>query len=551
MMTSLRFRVSAFRFLAPTLAAASLAVDVGTTQVATVSTATGSELTRVFSQQARCTAATADGRLWTLSYFDDGKANGDASRSLRIHESPDAGKTWKVATQVRTLGPIRGSIATGVDGETLHMVFEARAGLGYGSIYYADWNTRTKQWGAADKIIAKGANANSQFLIPCIDVARDGRLVVSHYTHRQGPWAGMLQIGTNGNWTTPTRVNADTYGVRIDHQIAGDDVWFAYRTNSGGYGIRARRYDLATDAWGTEGELQVSQANTNKAGPANNGNCVAIDGAGKTWVLWSCGTSTAGKGEIWLSGKAPTATSFNEHYKVDDDAPIKGGNNTYDHYSLAVDASGRVLVYYGLLSENLTKLWLRFPLQNGLSPKLTQHTGVADDMFRVNGLRLTDLRGGSYVLLEDRAGKSLRMFVRGAGLTVPHVQSCSGTGVAAPVLTTDRAPALGVPVTFQFSDLPSNAPGVFMLGIDNRNFGPFKLPLPLDALGFKGCLLAQNPLANGGLVANAQGQATVTFPYPSLTALTGVPVFWQGFVVAANANTGGGVLSNGVATIAQ
>ena len=520
-------------------------------QLSTVTTATGKQTVRVGTQFLRTTATTADGRHFALVQSNDGLANGDASLTLEVHASSDGGSTWTRVTSMPQIGAVNGSVVCDPDGRTLHFVYEARLGNGHASIAYDAWDSVANKWSANAKILQTSTSANSQFLQPVIDATRDGRLIVSYYTHRQGPWTGQMQVGKDGNWTATARVNVDTYGVRIDHQVDGDSVWFAYRTNTGGYGIRARRYDLVASAWGAEGELEVSGKNSNIVGTANSASCIAVDRSGKAWVLWSSGGTSAGTGVLWLSAKSQTATSFDEHYKVDDDAPILGGNNNYDHFTLSLDDGGRVNVVYSLLQDQRAKLYLRFPIGTQLSPRLQLAAGVADDFTRMNGARRSDTREPLFVQVENGLGSAARILVRGSGSVVPHVVACSGSGAQAPRLTTDRAPSLGVTLGLELAQLGANLPGVLFVGVDNKNFGPFTLPLPLDALGFANCFLAQTPIADGAFVANASGSTTVAFPYPNLGALRGVPIFWQGFVVAPGANAGGALLTNGVATIAR
>ncbi|MCB9892356.1 MAG: hypothetical protein H6832_11345 [Planctomycetes bacterium] len=539
--------------LAALLILASIPSNRLSAQIQTITTATGAATVRIGMQHLRTVASTSDGRVFALVHENDGLANGDASLFLDLWESGDGGVTWKRTTRMPRTGAVRGSLVTGLDGKTLHIVYEARLGNGHASIAYDAWDSVAKSWSTHGKILQTSTSTNAQFLQPVIDVTRDERLVIAYYTHRQGPWSGQMQIGdANGaNWTATARVNVDTYGVRIDHQVAGDDAWFAYRTNTGGYGIRARRYDLAGPGWGSLGELEVSGKNANISGTANSSSVLAVDRDGKVWVLWSSGGTSAGTGVIWLSAKASSSQSFAEHYKVDDDAPILGGNNNYDHFSLTLDENGRLQVLYSLLSEQNANLYLRFPVGSQLSPRLQLALGKADDFARICGNRRSEPREPVYALLEDKAGSSVRILVRGSGTVVPHVTACSGTGAAAPLLTTDRGPVLGTTLNFLLEDLGANRPGAFFVGVDDTMFGSFLLPLPLDALGFRGCFLAQSPLASSGFASNSAGTLTIPVPYPNLSALKGTPIFWQAFVASPGANAGGALLTGGLATIAR
>src|SRR5262245_49036528 len=83
---------------------------------------TATELVSPMLNQMRSTAVTSDGRLWTLTLVDDGLQAGEASYSLNVNASADNGKNWTIATKMRVPGSIRGSLTTGNDGRTLHIV---------------------------------------------------------------------------------------------------------------------------------------------------------------------------------------------------------------------------------------------------------------------------------------------------------------------------------------------------------------------------------------------------------------------------------------------
>src|SRR6185503_13046500 len=110
-------------------------------------------------------------------------------------------------TTVRTPGPARGSLVTGIDGRTLHVAWSALNGnLGYG-VYYAPFDTRAMQWGAPDFELGKGVDSNTGFHEPVIDVTRRGIVGVAYYTNRQGPWAGQLRVLSSGTWAPVQKVN--------------------------------------------------------------------------------------------------------------------------------------------------------------------------------------------------------------------------------------------------------------------------------------------------------------------------------------------------------
>src|SRR5262245_44115638 len=225
------------------LALATLLAATSTAQLQLVAKPqTATETVSPMLNQMRGIAVTSDGRLWTLTFADDGLMAGESSYSLRLHVSADNGQTWAIANKMRTPGSIRGSLTTGTDGRTLHVVSRSTNGAtGYG-IYYGVFDTRAMAWVGSDYEVAKGIDANNQFLEPVVEVTRGGVVGVCFSTHRQGPWAGQLRVLKGGAWGAVQKVNVDTYGFEINMQAYGDDLHLAYRSNAGLYGIRYRRF---------------------------------------------------------------------------------------------------------------------------------------------------------------------------------------------------------------------------------------------------------------------------------------------------------------------
>ena len=183
-------------------------------------------------------ARTSDGRLWALTYYNDGKAQGAKSQSDRLFVSSDNGKTWKLATTLRTPGAVRGSMRTGADGRTLHLVWQANdsttTSSSFYSVYYASFDTVTAKWNGTDFKVASGANSNNQYQSPDVAITEKGTVVVAYNGHRQSPsWSGRMRVYKNDSWQSERKVNVDTYGIQLDVQAHGEDVYFAYRTSFG------------------------------------------------------------------------------------------------------------------------------------------------------------------------------------------------------------------------------------------------------------------------------------------------------------------------------
>lgn len=536
------------------LSAAVISGQELTAQLSTVTTATGSEVVQGVLSGQQGLARTADGRLWALTYYNDGKANGAQSMFDRIYVSKDNGKTWSLGTTVPKTGAVRGSIRTGVDGTTLHVVWQGNdsttTSTSFYTVYYATYDTLTGKWNGTPYKVAAGVNSNDQYQSPDVVVTPGGTVVVAYNGHRQSPsWSGRMRVLKGSTWSAEQRINVDTYGIQVDMQAHGEDVYFAYRTNSGGYGIRCRRYQTAIDKWGAEGEMQVSQANPTNTNPASSGNGLCVLPNGDVYVIYAKGTSSAGKGEIWV-GIAPTGTyKFTTHVKVADDAAMIGGNKTYYHYALSRSGT-RVNVLYSKLSESNKTLYLRWFAGTTILPPtgIQQATGTANQFGFVSAHRDPLGEHGMMALTTDRGTPNrVQALVAATGFSILHQGGCMGSLKSQPALRPGSIPVLGQVFNLEHSRLPASAPALMLLGANAQTWGPIPLPLKLDGLGMPGCLLAQDILVTAGFVAKGDGTATLPLPIPSLPSLAGVPFYVQSFVIATGANKGNAVMTNGIA----
>jgi hypothetical protein len=441
----------------------------------------------------------------------------------------------------------------GLDGRTLHLAWQAQNGnLGAG-VYYAPFDTRTMQWAATDFELAKGVDANTQFLEPVIDITRRGVVGVAYYTHRQGPWAGQLRVLSGGTWAPVQKVNVDTYGVLCNLTAHGDDFHLAYRTNAGLYGIRYRRFDTSTMAFGAEGEVMVSQANP-LVTTASSANSIAVAPNGDIYIVYSSGAATAGGGVIWLAYAASGTYAFTTHVKVADDAPLQGGNFAYYHYSVGLGATGVPHVIYSLANETYAKLYWRFSLGGPtLGPQLQLAAGANDSFQWAVASRLELTKLGLLATLTDRsvAGGQATFLQATSGVALYHGLACQGASTQLPSLETRGLPGLGAALNLDLGSLPASTQCILALGASDTAYGPLPLPFDLAILGAPGCLLTQDAPIALGFASSGQGTATLALTVPNNPGLAGVPLFFQALVVAPGANPVGLILTNGIAAIAR
>jgi hypothetical protein len=109
-----------------------------------------------------------------------------------------------------------------------------------------------------------------------------------------------------------------------------------------------------------------------------------------------------------------------------------------------------------------------------------------------------------------------------------------------------KALLYGKSFVMQIQDARPSAAVVFILGTkESGNWGGFKLPLPLDRAGAKGCALLTDPLVFLGGVANGQGRGLLTLAIPSDSRFLGFWLRFQGMSLDAKANAFGLVTSAG------
>lgn len=525
-------------------------------QLTTITQAGSGETVQAMLSHTRSLAMTSDGRIWTVIHFNDGKGNGAKSQFLRIYSSSDNGKTWSHATTARAEGGIRGSLVTGTDGKTLHVAWRAFNGQVGSSVLYAPYDTVTGKWLGSDVVLAKGGSTtNQQYLEPQISVTAKGTLVVCFYQHRQGAfpaWSGAMTYNKGGSWTTPARVNVDTYGVLIDAMTAGEDVHFAYRTNSGLYGIRYRRFDTAADKWGGEGEQQVSQKN-----PANmrssSGNMLAQAPNGDTYVLYALGDTAVGKGSIWVGYSQSGKYDFSTHVKVADDPPLQGGNFSYYNYTLSRSHDGRIYVLYSLASEGNANLYMRWLIAGKIFPSVPVRLvqGTTSQFTWIAGHRLAHGGFGFMATVRDTSHTGGRASFYGGqsnGAVVLHGRGCQGNLGTPPRLSADL-PALGLTHNLALQDLPKSQPGIVFFGLSDKVLGGIPLPLDLTPLMMPGCFLVQDFFLTLGYAASSQGAAGVAIPFPNDPRLAGLPFYTQAFQIAPGANGQNALMTNGLSSI--
>ncbi len=522
---------------------------------------------------------TSDGRLWSLSFWNERKTK-DPSKDyhLLLHVSGDGGKTWKKVTEARTKGETYGSLVTGPRGQKLHIVWSgydgkknpSRPGKYLSSIYYGVFDTVKGAWiGAKDSLIQGAGSDREQYYDPDVEVTPDGVVTISFGNRYVAPrgaigspgsWNSYLVWNKGQGWSKPHRINRTTYGVGCDLHYSpfDDDLHMAYRVNTGGYGTAYRSFDVSKGVFGAE--ILVPVAPGAKGLFHGNRNHLAVSPkTGDLWVLYVRNepNKSPKMSEIRVAYLKRGATKFSKDYLVSTDSYGLGGNVSSYHYSLSTTLAGAVTAVFSLKSEGYSKLYQRILLPTMILPKIKLRTGRGNQFSWVAGYRPTKQGGGLHALISDHSsigplggGRTLYMGPA-TGAMVLHGAGCDGGKYDTPIASGSGAPALGGKIPLAFFAMPPKAPAVLIAGINDKNLGALRLPLPLFPLGLTGCFLHQDVLITLGFQADSKGEASLPLPLPNDPRLRNLPIFFQAYVVAPAANAGNGLMSNGVSAIAR
>ena len=118
-------------------------------------------------------------------------------------------------------------------------------------------------------------------------------------------------------------------------------------------------------------------------------------------------------------------------------------------------------------------------------------------------------------------------------------RGCGPTPVPTLAAATGSRPVIGGNLSLITTNLPANAKtGLISFGVSNQTFGTVQLPLGLDVLGMKGCLLYHSFDILAFLPVN-NGTMSVTGLLPNDQALVGLKLYAQSAAsnVASNAGT--------------
>ncbi|MCC6784527.1 MAG: hypothetical protein IT457_16910 [Planctomycetes bacterium] len=125
---------------------------------------------------------------------------------------------------------------------------------------------------------------------------------------------------------------------------------------------------------------------------------------------------------------------------------------------------------------------------------------------------------------------------------------CAGGAGFATLSAHGAVPRLGQSFTVFASNLPPDHAALMFLGVSNRTWQGFSLPLQLDAFGMPGCrLFVSTELASP--LFNWSGQATWMALIPNDMSLAGRSFYLQALAIDRVANPLGAVMSNAMAGV--
>lgn len=124
---------------------------------------------------------------------------------------------------------------------------------------------------------------------------------------------------------------------------------------------------------------------------------------------------------------------------------------------------------------------------------------------------------------------------------------CKGTGPGngVPAMTATGRPVINQAFNVDLAQARANAAALLVLGVSDKMWGAFTLPLDLTPFGAPNCNLLASFDLFGAVAVSASGTATTRFPIPNDATLSGSIFFNQYLVLDAPANALKVVVSNG------
>jgi len=442
----------------------------------------------------------ANKTAWQLVWREMG---GVDNRRLSLFRSDDGGNTWLPCLELPTLQDGRGSIAMGADCKTLSVVWDARES-GFSSVYYGEINTDNCTWSCPHTALATGTSS-SDFWAMDVESTIGGRVAVIYMRSYAGSQNGYF----NGNWSSTIRVkqpgpcgtlfgagqaiNTGTTAVNANMVAIGDDVHIVYRTAHGGYGISYRGFDTRSEAFfsSTPADVPIGP-NGNLDMHASN---VAVITTNNRWarecqlaclhVLYATGDYVIGNGQIWHAW-APVAGAASGDWPrsvVASYPELLGGNQTYNHYTLATGENDAVFAIWKKKVANVTEFRLQ-PFGCGAAlPDQLLFSWNSDDAAGINGHRGSNTMAKPHfmVSLQGIPMEGVLMWrargnpaVKGRAHTVAYGRTCE-LAAKQPTLRSRNTPTIGAPpLVLETSGFVNSNPAVLMAGTacTSITFGP-------------------------------------------------------------------------------
>nr|HMQ21522.1 hypothetical protein [Planctomycetota bacterium] len=124
--------------------------------------------------------------------------------------------------------------------------------------------------------------------------------------------------------------------------------------------------------------------------------------------------------------------------------------------------------------------------------------------------------------------------------------SCAGSTTTALLAGGKELPWIGDQHEYRLRDALPNAPVAFVLGLSDRRWSGFDLPIDLTVLGAGACSLYASMDLVIGLATTAGGTVSVPVTLPPIATLGGARFYTQFFAFDLAANTLGMTFTNGV-----
>jgi len=393
------------------LLAKSLAAQLG---FATVTVAGEDERVWASRPYQRAIAQSSDGTFFVLVLR---ASNGSKQRNGDLELwSSSGGSTWQQVTSLPTTHDGLGSVVADPHQPHLHMVWNARDGGEWSSVFHAVFDLQTGTWISGPTCLAPATGSNDQYFANDLCWVGD-RLATAIGAHRApktrgySAWCSCIRIledREKAQWSDPQSLSIGAAAISANLASFDGLLLSAFRTYAeGDHCIATRRWRAQNNKF-HGGVVRVAPLAGERRRHTNQG-LVAIDQYGHRYVLTALGTTANTEGRIVVSHTAANGVAWTTT-TIDDDPRVKGGNTNVMHIALARGPGNQMLAFYSKVSEGHTRLYQQVLDQGraiGAPRQIGQ--GAVGAFEQLSGVRETTRVAGVQLVITSGASTTAEM----------------------------------------------------------------------------------------------------------------------------------------------